>query len=133
MGGAHDIGPQDDVVEGLPADTDTSTVPPAAIVTVAVAPAGECTSTGWPGPVAPARRASSAARRTAASAQPAPRRSAETGGPATATSSTTRSGAAQDAACAQRARSGEPGVRPTRTTPDPSARTPAAIGGRLGP
>ena len=49
------------------------------------------------------------------------------GGPATSTSSTTRPGATVAMASAR------PGVRTTRTTPVPSARMPAAIGGRFGP
>ena len=49
------------------------------------------------------------------------------GGPATSTSSTTEPGATDPIASAI------PAVRATRTMPVPSARTPAAIGGRFGP
>ena len=68
-----------------------------------------------------------AADRTAASTHPAPRIRADVGGPTTSTSSTTRPDPAESMAAAI------PAVRATRMTPVPSARTPAAIGGRFGP
>ena len=103
------------------------------MVAVAPAPAGDRTVTGRPGPRPGSLCHVERGEEHAASAQPAPRRSAETGGPATATSSTTRPGATEATARAQRARSGEPGVHGHADHPEPSALTPAAIGGRLGP
>ena len=116
-----DVGPQHDLVEGL-ARRHRHRAPsrrrrpwrwPRR-------PSGDRTVTGTARPRrAPAPRPSRAARRTAASAQPAPRRSADTGGPGTATSSTTRPGATDATALTHRSRPAEPGVRATRSTPDP--------------
>ena len=68
------------------------------------------------------------ARNAAASAHPAARTAADVGGPATSTSSTVMPGPA-----AADSTSAIPAVRATWITPVPSARNPAAIGGRFGP
>ena len=66
------------------------------------------------------------AARTTASAHPAARRSTDVGGPARSTSTTSMPGSTEVI------RSTIPSVRTTWTIPDPSARIPAAIGGRFG-
>ena len=69
------------------------------------------------------------ARRAGRAPRPSRRlgRAADVGGPATSTSSIASAGATAAIASAM------PAVRTTRTTPVPSARTPAASGGRFGP
>ena len=94
-------------------------MPSASIDAAAVAPLGARTRHSGP--------SASEASRIAASAHPAPRSAADVGGPATSTSTTSSAGPKERIASAM------PGVRATRTTPLPSARTPAAIGGRFGP
>ncbi len=75
----------------------------------------------------PCRPTRAPASSTTASAHPAARRSDDVVGPSTSTSSTRSDGANDEMAAAI------PGVRATRTMPEPSPRTPAAIGGRFGP
>src|SRR5581483_6357368 len=101
---------------GSPHRTRTFTRPSTSSAS-AMAPVGDVTCA----------RPDTAAISTAASAQPAARNAIDVGGPATSTSCTSMPGAT---ACTASAR---PGVRTARSTPVPSARIPAAIGGRLGP
>ena len=93
--------------------------PPSSTVAMAVAADGDVTVSG---------AGRSDAISTAASAQPAPRSATDVGGPA-------HVDLLDHEARARRPRwpRRHQRVRATRTTPVPSARTPAAIGGRFGP
>ena len=77
--------------------------------------------------------------RNAASGAPGPRPSRhhadphDTVGPTIGTSSTSRSGTRVRSRDTSGDRSGDPALRPTRTWPEPSARSAIASGGRLGP
>ena len=134
------VGAQRDGSSTSPAQTSTSTAAPRG-------PSPRQSSTRRPPrtraprrrarPVArsgPGGAAASTCRAASTSAHPAPRRSGATGGPATSTSSTAHAGAhaRTRATHASRGRP-SPRVRPTRTTPVPSARSPRPSGGRLGP
>ena len=86
-----------------------------------------------PRPVGPGGGVPRRAGRRAPRPTPAPRRSGATGGPATSTSSTRTPGHSARRRATSGARSAEPSVRPTRTMPVPSGRSPSAEGRPLGP
>ena len=73
----------------------------------------------------------SAATRIAASTHPAPRMSEETIGPATSTTSTEHDGAYERNASVHLERSSDPGVHPTRTTPERVGSQPCGDGRSL--